>query len=241
MTKLLDIEGTTTSIAFVYEALFPFARNHLAGYLERNWTKDVVQADVAALRVLAARDAEAGLTPPLIAPESADAEAIRTSVVRNVLAQMDSDRKTTPLKSLQGKIWADGYASGELKGHVYDDVLPALQRWNDAGESVYIYSSGSVAAQKLLFGASEAGDLLPLLAGHFDTTSGHKREASSYETIAQAIGQPPGDITFVTDVFEEALAAQDAGLNVVISVRPGNQSLPDGHGFRTVTSFDEIA
>ncbi len=240
MTKLLDIEGTTTSIAFVYDTLFPFARANVATFLAANWDSDAVRADVEAIRAQALVDHEAGLTVPAIADDHAGAEAVRASVLANVLAQMDGDRKTTALKSLQGKIWKDGYASGELKGHVYPDVEPALRRWNAAGERVYIYSSGSIAAQKLLFGASDAGDLLPLLAGHFDTTSGHKRDAASYATIAESIGEPASSITFATDVLEEAQAAHEAGMNVVLSVRPGNPALAP-NAFKTVTSFDAIA
>ena len=239
MAKLLDIEGTTTSIAFVYDTLFPFARAHLESFLARNWQTPGVQDDLQAFRSLAAEDAAAGRVVPPIEPDHAGPDAVRNSLVRNVLAQMDGDRKTTALKSLQGRIWKDGYANGELKGHVYPDVAPALRRWNDAGEPVYIYSSGSIAAQKLLFGASEAGDLLPLIDGHFDTTTGPKKEAASYAAIARELGVAPSDVTFVTDNIDEARAADDAGMVAVLSVRPGNPELPE-HSFREIRSFDEL-
>lgn len=240
MTKLLDIEGTTTSIAFVYDTLFPYARAQVGAFLAARWDDEGVQADLDALRTLAAEDAAAGRDVPAIAPADAPVAAQVESAAANVLAQMDADRKTTALKSLQGKIWKDGYATGELRGHVFDDVAPALARWKDAGERIYIYSSGSVAAQKLLFGASEAGDLMPWLDGYFDTTTGPKKEAASYTAIAEAVGDAPAAVTFVTDNLDEAKAAHAAGMQVRLSVRPGNPAVAP-HAFTEITSFDAIA
>lgn len=219
---LLDIEGTTTSIAFVYEVLFPFARREVAGFVDARWGDPALQEAVAAV----AADAGRALETP-------------GEVVAAVREQMDSDAKLTGLKALQGQIWVAGYESGELKGHVYEDVLPALERWKARDVPVYIYSSGSVAAQKLLFGSSEAGDLLPLLAGHFDTTTGPKKVASSYVAIAEAIGVAPERVLFLTDNLAEAEAAREAGVHAVISVRPGNPELPE-HSFETVTSFEQL-
>jgi enolase-phosphatase E1 len=236
---LLDIEGTTTSIRFVYEVLFPYAREHLSDFLTTHWDTPAVQADVAQVIQQVAADQSEGLTPPTI-PSSAAPAVLRAAVVANLLWQMDLDRKTTGLKSLQGRIWRGGYESGAIQGHIYPDVPGALRGWADDGVPVFIYSSGSVAAQKLLFGHSEAGDLLPLLRGHFDTTIGDKKAADSYATIAAALGVAPDRIVFSTDSLAEAKAAHAAGLQVALSVRPGNPPLPDGHGFTLVHSTAEI-
>ena len=236
---LLDIEGTTTSIRFVYEVLFPYARQHLAGFLAERWDTPAIQADVEQVIRQVAHDQAEGLNPPLI-PASADADTLRAAVVANLLWQMDLDRKTTGLKSLQGRIWRGGYEDGSIQGHIYPDVPGALRAWAADGVPVYIYSSGSVAAQKLLFGHSEAGDLLPLLRGHFDTTIGDKKSAGSYIAIAEALEVPPARIVFSTDSLAEAQAARAAGLQVALSVRPGNPPLPDDHGFTLVHSTAAI-
>ncbi|PTS87468.1 acireductone synthase, partial [Sphingomonas sp. HMWF008] len=174
---LTDIEGTTSSIAFVAEVLFPYARARLADY------------------VAAHREETAA-----ILAEVADAEP--GDPVATLLRWIDEDRKATPLKALQGMIWADGYASGAFRGHVYDDAVAGLRRWHAAGVRLYVFSSGSVAAQKQLFGFSAAGDLTPLFSGYFDTTTGAKREAGSYAKIAAAIGEAPADVLFLSDTPE---------------------------------------
>jgi 2,3-diketo-5-methylthio-1-phosphopentane phosphatase len=224
---LLDIEGTTTSISFVYEALFPYAREHLASFLAASADDPAVQADLALVRQQAAADRAEGIDAP-------------EDVLENLRWQMDTDRKTTGLKSLQGKIWRGGYLDGSIKGHVYPDVSPALLRLRDSGRPAYIYSSGSIAAQKLLFGQSVAGDLLPLIAGHFDTTTGPKKVAESYTAIAGVLGQPVDRVLFGTDSLAEAQAAGAAGMQVALFVRPGNHALPEGHGFTTVASMDAL-
>lgn len=231
---LLDIEGTTTSIRFVYEVLFPYARANLSDFLHRNADDPDVIADIALVRQQAEADRAEGLDAPAV-PQGAPAAALD-----NLLWQMDNDRKTTGLKSLQGKIWRAGYLDGSIRGHVYTDVPAALRRLQGAGRPAYIYSSGSIAAQKLIFGYSEAGDLLPLIAGHFDTTTGDKKVAGSYTAIAQAIGKPPGRILFGTDNPLEADAALAAGMQVAVFVRPGNHPLPEAHSYTTVTSMDGI-
>ena len=236
---VLDIEGTTTSIRFVYDALFPYVRTHVAAYLEAHWGDDAIQRDIDALRVQAAADLAAGLGDAPQVPSEGSPQEIRRAALANITWQMDSDRKTTGLKSLQGKIWRDAYQSGELKGHIDVDVEGALRRWHAQGTPIYIYSSGSVAAQKLLFGHSQAGDLRPLLAGYFDTTTGPKKVASSYVAIAEAIGVAVEDIVFATDNIDEAIAARDAGVNAVLSIRPGNAALPS-HTFRTIDSFEQL-
>ncbi len=194
---LTDIEGTTSSIAFVAEVLFPYARARLADYVAAHPTETApILAEVAA--------AEPG------------------DPVATLLRWIDEDRKATPLKALQGMIWADGYASGAFTGHVYPDAVAGLRRWHAGGIALYVFSSGSVPAQKLLFGHSEAGDLTPLFAGYFDTTTGHKREASSYARIAAAIGLPPGDVLFLSDTPEEIAAARSAGMNARLIDRSGD-------------------
>jgi enolase-phosphatase E1 len=190
---LLDIEGTTSSIAFVAEVLFPYARAHLAGYVATH------SEEVA----------------PILA------EVPGEDKVATLLGWIDEDRKATPLKTLQGLIWAQGYADGTLQGHVYPDTPEALRRWHAAGVAIYIYSSGSIAAQKLIFGRSIAGDLTPLLSGYFDTTTGPKREAESYTKIADATGFVAKEILFVSDMQAEVDAARAAGLRALLIARSG--------------------
>jgi 2,3-diketo-5-methylthio-1-phosphopentane phosphatase len=231
---LLDIEGTTTSIQFVYDILFPYARQRLASYLGEHFHEPGVQADIAAFRAQAQVDREAGLEVPAI-PESGEDE-IKRAVAASALLQMDQDRKVGPLKSLQGRIWEDGYRSGHIKGQIFADVVPALARWKAAGVPVYIYSSGSVLAQKLLFGHSQKGDLTPFLAGYFDTAVGPKREAASYAAIAASIGTSG---LFATDVLAEAQAAAQAGWQAVIMNRPGNAPLA-AHDFPVLQDFNSL-
>jgi 2,3-diketo-5-methylthio-1-phosphopentane phosphatase len=235
---LLDIEGTTTSIAFVYDTLFPFARAQLAGFLERSWAEPAVQADVALVRAQALDDHAAGQAAAPLVPDDLSSGAREATLV-NLLGQMDADRKTTGLKAIQGKVWVDGYISGDLLGHVYDDVPRNLEAWRGRGLRIAIYSSGSIAAQKLLFGHSIAGDLTPALEGYFDTTTGPKKEAASYAAIARKMNLEPGQVTFLTDSLDEARAADEAGVHAVLTLRPGNAPLPD-HPFPTITSFDAL-
>lgn len=235
---LLDIEGTTTPIDFVYQVLFPFARTHVKNFLLQHWMTAGVQEDLAGLRKERAADAEQGLTPPVIGAGSEEAQI--ESAVAYVQWLMDQDRKSTPLKSLQGRIWEEGYRSGELLSQVFDDVPPAMERWHKQGRRVCIYSSGSVLAQKLLFGFTVAGDLRPLINGYFDTAVGAKQEAESYRRIAAALQQPPEEILFVSDVVAELDAAQTAGLQVVLSLRPGNRPQPS-NSYNAVHTFDEFS
>lgn len=187
---LTDIEGTTSSIAFVTDTLFPYAKANLRDFVARH-------PDVAAPLLDAVRAEETG------------------DPVETLLRWIDEDRKATPLKTLQGLIWAEGYADGTLKGHVYRDAADALRRWHDAGIALYIYSSGSIAAQKLIFGHSDEGDLTPLFSGYFDTTSGPKKAADSYRTIARAIGRAPADILFLSDNIQEIDAARAADMQAI--------------------------
>lgn len=234
---LLDIEGTTTSIAFVYDVLFPYAREHVREFLEAHFEDAEVKAAVASIREQAHRDRQAGLEGAVAIPESGDDTIDR--VVQNVIWQMDNDRKTTGLKSLQGMIWKHGYASGQLRAHVFADVRPAFERWSSDGIPIYIYSSGSIAAQKLLFGHSEAGDLRRFLDDYFDTTTGPKKEARSYRQIAETIGVETQHIVFATDNLDEARASDDAGMKAIIMDRPSNTD-PGPHDFEVHRDFKSI-
>jgi enolase-phosphatase E1 len=189
---LLDIEGTTSSIAFVAEVLFPYARKHLCDYVNAH------SEEVA----------------PILAEVPGDP-------VETLIQWIDEDRKATPLKTIQGMIWAQGYATGELTGHVYPDTPEALKRWIAAGLKVHIYSSGSIAAQKLIFGHSDAGDLTPFLSGYFDTTTGPKRDPDSYSKIVDALDLAPSELLFVSDMAGEVDAAHEAGLQALLIDREG--------------------
>lgn len=217
---LTDIEGTTSSIAFVHEVLFPFSRARLADYLAAHADEPEVAAILDAVR------AEAGV-PEL---DLAGCTAL-------LLEWHDADRKVGPLKALQGLIWGEGYASGALQGHVYADAVEGLRRWHAAGLSLYIYSSGSVAAQKLIFAHTAFGDLTPLFAGHFDTAVGGKKEAASYTEIAAAIRMAPGEVLFLSDVEAELAAATEAGMQVTLLARDG---LADASDYPVAASFATI-
>jgi enolase-phosphatase E1 len=193
---LLDIEGTIGDIAFVREVLFPFARARIGDVLKTRWNEAEVAATV--------QDACLSSLNELTTPGEA---------ARQFLAWMDQDRKITPLKTLQGIIWREGYASGELTAHLYSDAVEAMRAWHGRGIKIYIYSSGSIEAQKLYFAHSVAGDLRPLIAGYFDTTTGAKGEPASYAKIAAAVGIAPAAISFFSDAPAETDAALSAGLN----------------------------
>ena len=203
---LTDIEGTTSAVSFVFDVLFPYAARHLPDFVRQNVERADVAEQIAAVR----RDSN---------EPQADVER----VVEILLSWIAEDRKATPLKALQGMVWAQGYQAGQLKGHVYPDAVEALKRWHQAGYQLFVYSSGSIQAQKLIFGCSEAGDLTPLFSGYFDTTSGPKREAQSYTNIQQAIGVEPQDILFLSDIVEELDAAQSAGLQTCGLAREGGE------------------
>jgi enolase-phosphatase E1 len=203
---LLDIEGTTTSIAFVKDRLFPFAAEALEGFLA------VHAAEPAVREILDEVQRAAPGQPP-------------AATLRGWMA---ADAKVTPLKALQGLIWHQGYVDGRLQGHLWPDVAACLRAWAAGGVRLAIYSSGSVEAQRDLFGHSEAGDLSPLLAGFFDTRIGPKREAASYAAIAAALHQPAGEILFLSDVAEELNAARAAGLLTCQLVRPADGTRPAG-------------
>mmetsp|Transcript_6075 Transcript_6075/g.7670 ORF Transcript_6075/g.7670 Transcript_6075/m.7670 type:complete len:487 (-) Transcript_6075:228-1688(-) len=237
---LLDIEGTTTPITFVKEVMFPYARENVANFLEQHWDSAETQADVKALQEQAAKDAKDGVEGLIPIPTEGSSEEICQACIENVKWQISIDRKTTALKQLQGHIWRFGFHSGAMKGQVYNDVPIAFDRWTEDGLKVAIYSSGSREAQQLLFGHTNAGDLRSYLSCYFDTTVGHKRQAESYKEITLSLGVPAEEILFVTDIYEEAVAAKKAGLQVTISVRPGNAPLPENCEFPTIKSFERI-
>lgn len=219
---LTDIEGTASSIHFVKDVLFPYARKRLPAFVETHADQPEVQHWLHE----AAR--EAGLV-----------EAARQDVIELLLRWIDEDRKSTALKALQGMIWREGYTGGDYRAHVYAEVPARLGAWHAAGLRLYVYSSGSVAAQKLFFGYSEAGDLTPLFSGYFDTTTGPKREAASYAKIAAAIGEAPGQILFLSDIVEELDAAKSAGMQTGWLVR-APQPLPPHPRHPVYADFDAI-
>lgn len=224
---LLDIEGTTTPIAFVHERLFGYVRSHLATYVANHWNDPPVQD---AIRQLNDERAAEGWRP------IAEPDAL-LGVVHEL---MNQDRKSGGLKTLQGLIWEDGYRAGELRGEVWDDVPVAFRKWRNEGREIAIYSSGSELAQRRLFESTAAGDLTPLITAFFDTRVGAKVEANSYTKIAKALGHPAPAILFVSDVTAELRAARAAGLDVVLSIRPGNAPQPDAHLFPAVSTLTGI-
>jgi enolase-phosphatase E1 len=226
---LLDVEGTTSSISFVYDVLFEHAKRNVAAFLAaRSADPDV-------------RAAALGLAHSLGLPDDVlTADAGLSQLALGAIDLMNRDVKDTALKSLQGMIWRGGYDSGEIVAHVFDDVPAALSQWADSGLDVRIYSSGSIEAQRLFFAHTSHGDLTCSLRGHYDTTTGPKREAASYVAIAADMGLEPRQILFVSDVGLELDAARTAGLQTVLAVRPGNRDPGGLFNHEAVTSFAEI-
>ncbi|KAM9677888.1 enolase-phosphatase E1 isoform 2-T3 [Trichechus inunguis] len=203
---LLDIEGTTTPIAFVKDTLFPYIKENIKEYLQTHWEEEECQQDVSLLRKQAEEDSHLDGAVPIPAASGNgedDLQQAIQAVVDNVCWQMSLDRKTTALKQLQGHMWKAAFTAGCMKAEFFEDVVPAVRKWREAGMKVYIYSSGSVEAQKLLFGHSTEGDILELFDGHFDTKIGHKVESESYRKIADSIGCSTNNILFLTDVTLE--------------------------------------
>ena len=211
---LTDIEGTTTSISFVYDVLFPYAAARLDDYCGRPAPDPELAAALSRLRQ---EQIEEG--------DGAELAGDLGGYARRLMAE---DRKSTGLKLLQGVIWEEGYLSGTIQGHVFPDVPEALKAWRTAGRRLRVFSSGSVHAQKLLFGHTAHGDLTPLFEGFHDTTTGPKREPAAYEAIAAAYGLPAGEILYLSDVREELDAAAAAGMQTGLLVRPGNRPAEPG-------------
>lgn len=217
---LTDIEGTTSSISFVVDVLFPYAKEHLPTYLREHAQDPVVLAEVDEVRRIVQRP-----------------DASLDDVTGILLSWIAEDRKLTPLKTLQGLVWTQGYADGSLQGHVYDDVPDMLRHWREQGLTLAVYSSGSVAAQKLIFGHTLYGDLTALFSSFFDTTTGGKREAASYSAIAASLGLSPDQILFLSDIRQELDAARQAGLKTC-GLERGDRGVTGDH--HAVTSFPEI-
>jgi enolase-phosphatase E1 len=230
---LLDIEGTTTPISFVHDVLFTYAREHAGEFLQSNAGSPGVLADLALLREEHQRDVKDGRKPPRLTDD-------RSSITAYIDWLISLDRKSTGLKSLQGKIWQQGYRSGTLKSQVFADVPRAFERWRDRGLTISIFSSGSVLAQQLLFAHTEVGDLTRFIKNYFDTNTGKKAEAESYRRIAQALGLPASEIIFASDVVSELNAAKEAGMKTLLSIRPGNCPQQNTGRHNVVQSFDLI-
>ena len=216
-----DIEGTTSSLSFVKEVLFPYARQRMQAFVHTQAAQPAVRSQLLAVSEAVGR--------PLSEDEA----------ITQLLRWIDEDKKITPLKALQGMIWETGYRHGDFQGHVYDDAVLGLREWKERGLALYVYSSGSVYAQKLLFGFSTHGDLTPLFSGYYDTTIGTKREATAYRNISQDIGIAPGEILFLSDIREELDAAQTAGLQTYWLVRDG--ALPVNPSHPVARNFSELA
>ncbi len=217
-----DIEGTTSSIDFVHQVLFPYAKSRLRAFLREHAGDDAIQHLLDDVEQIANRG-------DLSIDEAAD-------VLEQWIAE---DRKLTPLKALQGMIWRVGYQAGELKGHVYADTPDALQRWHADGRQLYVYSSGSVEAQQLIFGHTDYGDLTPLFSGYFDTRIGGKREAASYRHILELIGLPGAEVLFLSDVGEELDAAAEAGMQTCQLLRDDTAVPAPAHA--QVSSLNDVS
>ena len=218
---LTDIEGTTTDISFVHKVLFPYAYDNLPAYLRQHADDESVGAILEQAR-----------------HQLTQSEAHLESLIKAYLNCRDQDKKVTALKSLQGLIWVAGYEQGDFTGHLYPDAHLCLQQWNQQGIDLYIFSSGSVKAQQLLFGFSDFGDLTPLFSGYYDTTTGNKRDLDAYRKIAAHIDLPADEILFLSDVIEELDAAREAGMATILLAR---DEQPTSCDHPVVTRFDQIS
>ena len=234
---LLDIEGTTTPMSFVFDVLFPYARSHLRRHLEQHASSPEHSVLFDRLRQEHLSDHAAGETVP---PWVDTPLAARLASVANYIEWlMDRDRKSTSMKQLQGKIWEEGYRRGELVGAVFDDVPGALERWQRQDVQIGIFSSGSVLAQQLLFRNSSAGDLTRFVGWYFDTTVGTKTDSQSYRRIANTMRIPAGAILFISDSPRELDAARETGMQTMFSVRGGHQRAPEDR-YALIRSFEEL-
>lgn len=232
---LLDIEGTTTPITFVHDVLFPYARRHAREYILSHLQDVEVQAALRELQIENAEDRSSG-TPVI-------REASNTALEDTIcyfLWLIETDRKSTPLKVIQGRIWEDGYLRGELQSTVYHDVLPALKAWHRRGCPVAIYSSGSVFAQQLLFKHTSEGDVTRFISAYFDTRVGGKKQADSYSKIARNLARSVGEILFVSDTVAELDAARAAGMMTALCVRSSGVPLFEETGHPVIRSFDNF-
>ena len=225
---LLDVEGTTSSIDFVYDVLFGYAKEHVAAFLQSHLADDEIYEIAQTLAQ------ETGIEADI-----RDSDGC-TQIVLAAIDLMNNDVKSTPLKALQGRIWKTGFQSGQLVAHVFDDVPPSLTNWSTSGIDIRIYSSGSIDAQKLFFRHTAAGDLTPHLRGHYDTTTGHKREQESYQKISDDIGVKPEHILFLSDIGAELDAARAVGMATGATMRPGNRPFESLYDHEHIHSFADV-
>jgi enolase-phosphatase E1 len=234
---LLDVEGTTTPVAFVHRTLFSFARQHMKPFLEQHWEEEPIRVEIAELKNQHVRDRARGI--PLPDWNAASASAERSAALAYMSWLMDHDMKCTPLKLLQGRIWQEGYRSSELRAEVFPDVPAALRRWSRQNRSVLIFSSGSILAQRLLFENTTCGDLSRFLLRYFDTTTGSKVHFASYTKISAALSRSPGSILFISDTPGELDAASEAGMQTAWCVRNDGTDLPTSR-HRAVRTLDQV-
>ena len=235
---LLDIEGTTCPISFVAEVLFPYASQHLAFFLQEHGEEPEIAAILEAAWKEWEQDpdpSQQGKLRELEEPKRGSLQAI-THYLQGLI---DADRKSTALKDLQGHLWKQGFQCGAIQAEFYPETIRCLQEWHQAGVQLAVYSSGSIQAQQLLYGHTEAGDLRGLFCGWFDTRTGNKKEASSYTTISSQLQCEPQRITFISDSSAECDAAESAGLRVLFSLRPGNPDQDPGQ-HTVITSLDQV-
>ncbi len=229
---LLDIEGTTTPIDFVHKTLFPYSKSKLSEFVSRNLTE--IETEISQLKTEYKTDFAEQIY-------GRDFDETRPETIAGYLEFLiENDRKSTPLKSLQGKIWQKGYETGELKSEVFEDVPDALERWQSENYLISIYSSGSILAQKLIFKYTKSGDLTKYISNYFDTATGAKKSEESYKIITETLDFPAEEITFISDVPEELDAARNAGMQTILAVREGNAPILEDTNHRVVQSFEEI-
>ena len=237
---IFDIEGTITPITFVKDVLFPFAYENAQNFLERTWDDQEIKSLVVLLIEQSIEDCRNNIPSPIIDPEVRDKTELIKILVKNIQWNIDRDRKLKSLKTLQGHIWKEAYADGRIKSIIYDDAASFFPLVHKYGARISIYSSGSQSAQNLLVKYSNHGDLSGYIHSYFDTNIGQKRESKSYQSICLTLGiENKKNVLFVTDIYEEAFAANEAGLEVALISRPGNASLPT-HSFKLIHSFDEL-
>jgi len=235
---LLDIEGTVLPIAFVHDVLFPYARLRVREYLTLHFGSSELLADIANLRQEHFTDVQQNLQPPPLVEGSQDVEL--NSLTAYIHWLIDRDRKSTGLKSLQGKIWKEGYVDRTMKAELFEDVARAMRNWRGAGVKISIFSSGSKLAQQLLFAHTNGGDLTSLIDSYFDTTIGSKTDVESYQRIASSLKVKASELLFISDVVAELDAASAANLQTTLCVRPGNHPQSDVHGHRLIHSFNDL-
>lgn len=216
-----DIEGTTSSIDFVHQVLFPYSTKALPEYIRNHAQQEEIAPIIKQVK-----------------EEISKSDADLETVINTLLTWIKEDKKITPLKTLQGFIWEDGFINNHFQGHLYEDAYQNLVKWYEAGIKLYVFSSGSVKAQKLLFGHSKYGDLTYLFQGYFDTNVGNKKSAAAYQNIANAIAAPPQEILFLSDVVAELDAAATAGYQTILLAR--DKTIENNKEHNVVSNFDDI-